>query len=135
MAVGDRESAARHIAWVAAHSSASDAPPSYAVFARALDLIHGGGADDDWDAVVATAGAAAMRPVEHLEILCLRASCEQGRGQNEAARATFAAARTFIDRFPAWKSRFDGLGPGTAAWGNMQQPRFHPTRKASISSP
>ncbi|HKE17711.1 MAG TPA: protein kinase, partial [Kofleriaceae bacterium] len=91
MAVGDRESAARHIAWVAAHAPASDAPPTYAVFARALELTHGGGAAAEWDAVVAAAGAAAMRPVEHLEILCLRASCEQGRGQNDAARATFAA--------------------------------------------
>jgi hypothetical protein len=62
-------------------------------------------------------------------VLYLRAVCELAGGQIEAARATFAAARSHFDRFPAWRARFAGLAAGTAAWGNMQQSPPESARK------
>jgi eukaryotic-like serine/threonine-protein kinase len=118
--LGDRESAARHLAWVEAHAPPAEAAPTLRLFHRALVLVQQGGSAEEWNAVVSD--AAGMLPVEHLEILYLRAASELGSGQIEAARATFAAARTYIDRFPVWAARFEGLAAGTPAWGSTQQP-------------
>ena len=113
--LGDRESADRHLSWVDAHAALSDAAPTHRVFHRALTLVQRGGTAEEWDALVSDAAAAGMAPMEHLEILYLRATCEIDAGRADAARATFAAAGELRDRFPAWSPRFEGLaasGPG-----------------------
>jgi hypothetical protein len=108
--LGDRQSVARHLAWVEAHAALADAPPTFRAFHHALDLVGRGGAAEAWDAVVEEAEAAGVRPIEHLEILYLRAVGEIESGQVEAARGTLAAARAFHrDRFPAWNPRLEGL--------------------------
>ncbi len=134
IAVGlrDADAAARHLAWVEAHAPSAGSPLAYRLFHRALVLLQQGGSPEAWDSVVADASG--VLPVEFLEVLYLRALAELSRGHKGEARGTLAAARTYVDRFPAWKARFDGLAAGTAAWGNMQQPPPEPTRKASISS-
>jgi tetratricopeptide (TPR) repeat protein/predicted Ser/Thr protein kinase len=134
IAVGlrDLDAASRHLAWVEAHAPSAGSPLAYRLFHRALLLLQQGGSPEAWDSVVTDASG--VLPVEFLEILYLRALAELSQGQKAAARGTLAAARTYVDRFPAWKARFDGLAAGTAAWGNMQQHPSEPTRKASISS-
>ncbi len=109
VALGDRESAARHLAWVEAHAALVEAPPTLLVFHRALDLVQQGGGAEAWDAVIADAAAAGMSPIEHLEILYLRAACEAGAGRLEAARETIAAARAHAGRFPGWRARLEAL--------------------------
>jgi hypothetical protein len=115
VALGDRESAARHLAWLEAHAPRESPSP----FHRALDLWQRGGEAPAWDTVVEEAGA--LLPIEFLEILYLRAASEIDRGLVDQARATVVSASTYIHRFPSWRERFDGLGAGTAAWGTMQQ--------------
>ena len=112
VALGDRESAARHLAWVEAHAVLADAPPTLRVFHRALDLVQHGGAAEAWDAVVADAAAGGVHPIEHLELLYLRAGCEIRAGQVGPARDTFAAARAYADRFPGWSARLEALAAG-----------------------
>ncbi len=109
VSMGDRETAARHLAWVEAHASVDDRSPTFPVFHRALTLVQHGGTPDAWDAVVGDAAAAGMHPLEHLEILYLRAACEIDAGRVEAARGAFAAARAYLDLFPAWYAQFEGL--------------------------
>jgi eukaryotic-like serine/threonine-protein kinase len=107
--LGDRPSAARHLAWVDTHAALAEAPPTIRVLHRALDLVQQGGAAGAWDDVISDASTAGVRPVEHLEILYLRAVSEVDGGRVDAARGTFAAARAYLDRFPAWSARFEGL--------------------------
>ncbi len=109
LALGDRESAARHMAWVQLHAGLADAAPTLRVFHRALDLVQQGGGAEAWNAVIADAAAAGVHPIEHIEILYLRAACEAGAGQAEAARETIAAARPHADRYPVWSARLEAL--------------------------
>jgi len=108
--LGDRESAARHLAWVEAHAALTDTPPTFRVFHRALDLVQAGGGSQAWDAVVADAAEAGIQPIELVEILYLRAATEVREGRQDLARATFAAARAaHADRFPGWNARLEAL--------------------------
>jgi hypothetical protein len=109
VALGDRESAARHLAWVDEHALLIDAPPTLRVFHRALDLVQHGGSTEAWDAVVADAAAAGVHPIEHLEILYLRVADELRAGRVEPARGTFAAALACAERFPGWSARLEAL--------------------------
>jgi tetratricopeptide (TPR) repeat protein len=109
VALDDRESAARHLAWVEVHAALADAAPTLRVFHRALGLVQQGSDTEAWDAVVADAAAAGLQPIEHLEILYLRAACEAGAGRVEAARGTITAARVHAERFPAWSARLEAL--------------------------
>ena len=109
VAMGDRETAARHLAWVEAHAAIDDPSPTFPVFHRALTLVQHGGTAEAWDEVVGDAAAAGIHPLEHLEILYLRAACEIDAGRVEAARGAFAAARAYLDLFPAWNAQFEGL--------------------------
>jgi hypothetical protein len=59
--------------------------------------------------VISDAVAAGVHPIEHLEILYLRAASEAGAGREEAARETIAAARAHADRFPGWSARLEAL--------------------------
>jgi len=114
IALGDRESAARHLAWVEAHATLADAPPTVRVFHRALELVQHGGSGEAWDAVARDAAAAGMPPIESAEILCLRAVCEIESGRVERARGTLAAARAQVDRFPGWSARLELLAASMA---------------------
>ena len=107
--MGDRETAARHLAWVEAHAGVEDPSPTFPVFHRALTLVHYGGTAEAWDAVVGDAAAVGMHPLEHLELLYLRASCEIDAGRVDGARGAFEAAREYLDLFPAWNAQFEGL--------------------------
>jgi tetratricopeptide (TPR) repeat protein len=109
IALGDLESAARHLAWVEAHAPLADVPPTLRVFHRALDLVQHGGDAQAWDAVVADAAAADVHPIEHVEILYLRAAGEAGAGRVEHARGTIAAARAHAERFAGWSARLEAL--------------------------
>jgi eukaryotic-like serine/threonine-protein kinase len=131
--LGDRESAARHLAWVEAHVLPADTPPTQRAFHRALQLAQRGGGADEWDSLVEDARG--LLPVEYLEILYLRAATEVDAGAFDACSGTFAAARTYIERFPAWRAQFEGLVASTPAWGNMQHPIADPESNRSNSSP
>ncbi|HWM84635.1 MAG TPA: protein kinase [Kofleriaceae bacterium] len=109
VAMGDRETAARHLAWVEAHTGGDHPSRTFPVFHRALTLVQHGGTAEEWDAMIGDAAAAAMHPLERLEILYLRASCEIDAGRVEAARGAFAAARAYLEVFPAWNAQFEGL--------------------------
>jgi tetratricopeptide (TPR) repeat protein len=109
VALGDRESAARHLAWVDAHAALADAPPTLRVFHRALELVQQGGGAEAWDEVIADAAVAGVHPIEHIEILYLRAACEAGAGRLDEARGTIATARGHAERFPGWSGRLDAL--------------------------
>ncbi|HWM84586.1 MAG TPA: hypothetical protein VNO33_02085, partial [Kofleriaceae bacterium] len=104
------------------------------VFHRALDMARRGGDAAKWDAVLADADGAAMRPIEQLEILYLRAASELGAGQGEAARVTVDRAQSYVDRFPAWRARFAELAAGTPAWVSTQQQPPGPGRNRSMSA-
>ena len=107
--LGDRDAAARHLAWVEAHARGDQPSPSFPVFHRALTLVQHGGTPEGWDEVIGDAAAAGLHPLEHLEILYLRAACEIDAGRVDAARGVFAAARAYLDLFPAWNAQFEGL--------------------------
>jgi tetratricopeptide (TPR) repeat protein len=109
VAMGDRETAARHLAWVEAHAGGDHPSPNVPVFHRTLTLVQHGGTAEEWDAVIGDAAAVAMHPLERLEILYLRAACEIDAGRIEAARGAFEAARAYLDVFPAWNAQFEGL--------------------------
>jgi tetratricopeptide (TPR) repeat protein len=111
----DRESAARHLAWLEAHAALADAPPTFLVFHRALDLVQRGAAAEAWDEVLGDAAAGGLRPIESLEILYLRAMSEIDAGRVERARGTLAAARAHVGRFPGWSARLEQLAASIPA--------------------
>lgn len=132
LALGDGDSAGRHLAWIEAHAPIAGAAPPLRVFHRAVELVQRGETGEAWDRVIAD--AAGMLPIEHLELLALRATAEIFGGQIDAAESTIAAARTYTDRFPIWRQRLEAIRAGTRAGGNMQQALFDAAQKHSIPS-
>jgi hypothetical protein len=131
--LGDHGSAARYLAWIESHAPTVDAPPTYRIFHRALQLVLHGATGEAWEEVVSD--PAGMHPLEHLEVLYLRAISETERGGIQAAHATLTLARSYLERFPIWRSRFEGLATRTAAWGNMQRLSPDGEPKGPTSSP